>query len=119
MNPFTLLLSSPLWIALLFFPGRPQAATMPATADTLKTTSAPESGTRTVTPSNADSEKLNINQASAQALAEGLNGVGLEKARAIVAFREQHGPFSHLEQLLQVKGIGAALLEKNRARLAF
>ncbi|ACY83842.1 conserved hypothetical protein [Edwardsiella piscicida] len=61
---------------------------------------------------------MNINQASAQALSEGLSGIGLEKARAIVAFREQHGAFSRLEQLLQVKGIGAALLEKNRARLA-
>lgn len=67
---------------------------------------------------SAEHGRVNINQASAQALSEGLSGIGLEKARAIVAFREQHGVFSRLEQLLQVKGIGAALLEKNRARLA-
>ncbi|WP_370556773.1 ComEA family DNA-binding protein [Edwardsiella tarda] len=63
-------------------------------------------------------ERLNINQASAQALAAGMAGVGLDKAQAIVDFRQQHGAFASLEQLLQVKGIGRALLEKNRARLA-
>ncbi|WP_370554298.1 ComEA family DNA-binding protein [Edwardsiella tarda] len=44
--------------------------------------------------------------------------MGLDKAQAIVDFRQQHGAFASLEQLLQVKGIGRALLEKNRARLA-
>ncbi|AKM48463.1 Competence protein ComEA, helix-hairpin-helix repeat region [Edwardsiella anguillarum] len=107
MNPLTLLLSSPLWIALLFFPAAPAAA--------------PPAGPVTHSgggAARAERGQVNINQASAQALSEGLSGIGLEKARAIVAFREQHGAFSRLEQLLQVKGIGAALLEKNRARLA-
>ena len=112
MSLFTLLLSSPLWLSLLFFPLRPQAA--PVISST--TTTMPASGARGSTAPQG--ERLNINQASAQALAAGMTGVGLDKAQAIVDFRQQHGAFSSLEQLLQVKGFGRALLEKNRARLA-
>ncbi|QPR29536.1 helix-hairpin-helix domain-containing protein [Edwardsiella hoshinae] len=112
MPLFTLLLSSPLWLSLLFFPLPPQAATGVAAA----TASTPAAETRQSTPPQG--ARLNINQASAQALAAGMTGVGLDKAKAIVDFRQQHGTFSSLDQLLQVKGIGRALLEKNRSRLA-
>ena len=40
------------------------------------------------------------------------------KAKAIVAYRESNGPFTAVDDLLEVKGIGKALLEKNRDRLA-
>ena len=59
-----------------------------------------------------------LNSASADELAEALNGVGLTKAEAIVAHREAHGPFASVEDLLTVKGIGPATLEKNRALLS-
>lgn len=58
--------------------------------------------------------QVDINSADAQTLAEGLNGVGLSKAEAIVAYRDEHGPFSSAEDLVQVKGIGAKTVEKNR-----
>lgn len=58
--------------------------------------------------------KVNINTATAEQLAAGLNGVGPAKAQAIVAWREQNGSFKAAAQLTEVKGIGAALVEQNR-----
>ena len=59
-------------------------------------------------------EQVDINSADATTLAEGLNGVGLSKAEAIVAYRDEHGPFANAEDLAQVKGIGEKIVEKNR-----
>lgn len=58
--------------------------------------------------------KLDINRASAAELAATLNGVGLAKAEAIIAYRNEHGPFKSIEQLAEVKGIGLKTVEKNR-----
>lgn len=63
--------------------------------------------------------KVNINTASAEELKDLLNGVGLKKAQAIVAYREQHGKFTAAEQLTEVKGIGPAIFEKNKAHITF
>jgi competence protein ComEA len=60
---------------------------------------------------------ININQASAEQLAENLKGVGLKKAQAIVQYREKIGSFQTQNQLLNVKGIGAATLEKNEGNI--
>jgi competence protein ComEA len=56
---------------------------------------------------------VNINTADAETIAKSLDGVGLTKAKAIVAFREEHGPFKSADDLTQVKGIGQATLQKN------
>lgn len=58
---------------------------------------------------------VNINTANAETLAKMLNGVGLKKAQAIIAFREQYGVFKTAEELTQVKGIGKALVARNQA----
>ncbi|GGB88068.1 hypothetical protein GCM10011352_12550 [Marinobacterium zhoushanense] len=60
---------------------------------------------------------VNINTASADQIAAALNGVGPAKAQAIVAYREQKGPFTSVEQLTEVKGIGSSTLEKNRDQI--
>ncbi len=62
---------------------------------------------------------VNVNTASAEQIAEGLIGVGPAKAQAIVAYREANGPFKDKAQLLNVKGIGEAILKQNEARIAF
>ncbi|MNW21451.1 ComE operon protein 1 [compost metagenome] len=46
-----------------------------------------------------------------------LSGVGEAKAKAIVAYREGNGPFASVDELLEVKGIGKAILDKNREKL--
>ncbi len=58
--------------------------------------------------------QVDINKDDAKTLAEGLNGVGMSKAEAIVAYRDEHGPFSSADDLTQVKGIGEKIVEKNR-----
>ncbi len=62
-------------------------------------------------------ESIDINRASAEEIAAALNGVGIQRARAIVAWREVHGPFKSIDALTQVKGIGPATVEKNRQRI--
>jgi len=57
---------------------------------------------------------VNINSASAEEIAEALNGVGLNKAKAIVEYREAYGEFSRADEIVFVRGIGAATFEKNR-----
>lgn len=60
---------------------------------------------------------VNINTADAETIAAVLNGVGSVRAQSIVKWREQHGPFTSTEQLAQVRGVGAVVLEKNRERI--
>ncbi len=60
---------------------------------------------------------VNINMANAEILSTELSGIGATKAAAIIAYRESHGPFKSLNDLLNVKGIGVKILEKNRANL--
>ncbi|VEB22667.1 ComEA family DNA-binding protein [Avibacterium volantium] len=62
-------------------------------------------------------EKLNINTATASDIQRSLVGIGAKKAEAIVDYREKHGKFTAVEQLLEVQGIGKATLEKNRERI--
>ncbi|MGQ7818408.1 ComEA family DNA-binding protein [Metapseudomonas furukawaii] len=64
------------------------------------------------------SDRLNINSADAAAFQHGMVGIGEAKARAIVQYREENGPFSSVDDLLEVKGIGVKTLEKNRDRLS-
>ncbi|WP_447802213.1 ComEA family DNA-binding protein [Pseudomonas serbica] len=61
--------------------------------------------------------KVDLNKADAPTLQRELSGVGEAKALAIVAYRESNGPFASVEELLEVKGFGKALLEKNREKL--
>ncbi|AIN57279.1 ComEA family DNA-binding protein [Pseudomonas soli] len=70
----------------------------------------------TAAPISKDN-RLNLNTADAFALQSQLVGIGKAKADAIVAYREAHGDFTTLDELLEVKGIGAALLERNRDKL--
>ncbi len=58
---------------------------------------------------------VNINTASAEVIAETLSGIGLKRAQAIVAWRENHGAFTHKEQITAIKGIGESTLTKNDA----
>ena len=60
---------------------------------------------------------VNINTADAKALDIALVGVGPKTAKAIVEHRAKHGQFKSVDDLLKVKGIGPALLEKNRANI--
>ena len=60
---------------------------------------------------------IDVNTASAEALADAIHGVGLKRAQAIVRYREQHGAFASVDQLAQVRGVSANIVERNRDRL--
>lgn len=57
---------------------------------------------------------VDINSADAEMLSASLNGVGPKIATAIVEYRKQNGPFRSIDELLNVKGIGAKMLERNQ-----
>lgn len=59
---------------------------------------------------------VDINEADIETLAL-LKGVGEKRAKAIVAYRELHGKFNSVEDLLNVKGIGQRMLELNKERI--
>ena len=60
---------------------------------------------------------VNINTASAEEIAESLNGVGLSKAELIVEYRAANGAFVHIDELVNVKGIGLRTVDKNRSMI--
>ena len=66
---------------------------------------------------SSKSAKINLNEADSATLQKELSGVGEAKAKAIVAYRETNGPFASVDELLEVKGIGKAILDRNRDKL--
>jgi competence protein ComEA len=66
----------------------------------------------------AEVGKINLNTADAPTLQRELSGIGETKAKAIVAYRDTHGAFASVDELLEVKGIGESILEKNRDKLS-
>lgn len=65
------------------------------------------SASNTTTPSNT---KVNINTAT-QAQLETLPGIGPAKAGDIITYRTQNGLFKKIEDIINVKGIGAKTFE--------
>jgi len=61
-------------------------------------------------------ETIHLNQATAEQL-QALPGVGPALSERIVVYRTEHGPFSSVDQLTEVKGVGQAKLAKFRTQL--
>jgi len=55
--------------------------------------------------SKASNQKININTASATELQQ-LPRIGEKVAQRIIDFREEHGNFQKIEEIMKVKGIG-------------
>ncbi|HET6724532.1 MAG TPA: helix-hairpin-helix domain-containing protein [Gammaproteobacteria bacterium] len=62
---------------------------------------------------------VNVNTANAKTIAKELTGVGIAKAKAIVAYRKAHGPFKSLADLKAVKGIGDKTVDENKKNILF
>ena len=62
-------------------------------------------------------EPVNVNSANAEQIAGSLKGIGLSKAQAIVDYREKNGLFIHVDELVNVKGIGIRTVDQNRGMI--
>ena len=59
-------------------------------------------------------QPVNVNSASVEEISKALKGVGMSKAEAIVSYRNEHGEFKHIDELVNVKGIGIRTVDINR-----
>ena len=92
---------------LWFRVSRPtEGLTFVETGETGRTVSAPEQRSA---PGMLEGEVLDLNTAS-QADLTRLPGIGEKKAAAILAWREEHGPFQVVEDVMSVDGIGEKIL---------
>lgn len=63
-----------------------------------------------------DVRPLDLNTATAEELMA-LPGIGEELSRRILEYRETHGPFAAVEELMEVSGIGEAKLAALEGRV--
>ena len=92
-----------------------QSAAQPYTVTVSQ--SAPEVSSAPAASNNEESKResllegevIDINSAPVEDL-QRLPGIGEKRAQAIVAWREEHGPFQSVDELIQVSGIGEKLL---------
>ena len=82
------------------------AATTAAAADTVDATATP-----------AATESVDLNSATTEQLTT-IPGIGEAMAQRIIDWREEHGPFRRVEDLMKVKGIGERSLEKIRPHVS-
>ncbi|MBF6635223.1 helix-hairpin-helix domain-containing protein [Rouxiella silvae] len=79
--------------------------------------SAAKSAVKDTDASKAEEDKVSLNNATAEDLSKALSGVGLKKGQTIVEYRTDMGPFTKIEQLQEVPGIGPSLFQRNQSRL--
>jgi competence protein ComEA len=68
-----------------------------------------------VCPLPALAGPVDVNSADAATISAELQGIGMVKAQAIVEYRDTHGPFKSVDDLVLVKGIASRTVEINRA----
>lgn len=66
---------------------------------------------------NPVSALVNINTADGETLAAELKGVGLKRAKAILIYRNEHGPFKSIDDLVKIKGISKRIVDQNREKI--
>lgn len=94
-------------VILLAFAGLSQA---------VEVSPVPSTATATSAAAQASAQRINLNTADAAQLQE-LKGVGPSTAESIIQWRDANGPFTSVDQLLAVKGIGEKTLAGLRDNL--
>ena len=80
--------------------------TSSATTVTSSATTVRASATETTSETVTEFLFLDLNKASAEEFAK-LKGIGETKAAAIISYREEHGGFGYIEEIMMVEGIGS------------
>lgn len=88
---------------MIYIPTKEEAAAYPATASQAPTDGTAEQTKKAAGEQEADG-RVNLNTASEAELMT-LSGIGQSKAEAILAYRETHGGFSSIEEIMNVDGI--------------
>ena len=70
----------------------------------------PESGEDSRPDSLLPGERIDVNTADVYDL-QRLPGIGEKRARDIIAWREEYGPFRTVDELTEISGIGPVILE--------
>ena len=67
----------------------------------------------------ADSQtaKVNLNKASLEEL-QTVRGIGPALAERIIQYRDEHGRFERIEDIVQVRGVGEAKFEKLKSQVS-
>lgn len=105
----------------------------PTYADTTSTTAVPDNSTAASVSNTSASDtsgsstssyhsdkklqSVNINTADAQTIASSLHGIGAKRAEAIVAYRNQNGPFKSVDDLSKIRGVSKKIIDENRERI--
>ncbi|MCU8092963.1 ComEA family DNA-binding protein [Shewanella sp. SM20] len=102
-------------IVLTAFLASPTIATETPTKAAVKVQAKTEAGEMAsdVKKAMPDAAQVNINTASAEQLLV-LKGIGAAKAQAIVDYRTKNGKFNAIDDLANVSGVGAKIIEQNR-----
>lgn len=87
------------------------AAALPLQASAAKVVKPP------LTTSQKQSIKIDLNQADAKTLSKAVKGIGKKRAEAIVAYRQEKGPFKSIEELAQVRGLGKQFVQSHLVAL--
>lgn len=66
--------------------------------------------------SHAEGPLININTADEATLVT-LNNIGKSRAKAIVTYREENGPFKSIEELKSVSGVGDRVFENIKDKI--
>lgn len=61
-------------------------------------------------------DAVDINAADLETLMT-VKGIGEKRAAAIIAYRDQHGSFKSIDELIDVQGVSESLVEKSRDML--
>lgn len=65
----------------------------------------------------SSSGKINLNTASMEELVT-LKGIGVSRAQAIIQYREEHGAFQNIEEIMNISGIGKSTYEKLKEQIS-
>ncbi len=84
---------------------------VPSMDDSLAATQQAGKGAKTPQATPVVNYPININTASLTLLQE-LPGIGSTKAEAIITYRQEHGPFTKIDDIMNVPGIGSGLFSQ-------
>ncbi len=80
----------------------------------------PRLGEQPLPTVTTNAQLLNLNTASEEdIIAANLYRIGPVIAARIVAYRDTHGPFTHLEELQIIEGIGEVIINKLQGKVVF